>query len=93
MRVGWFAVVCRRKGLKVIAGKSKMLVLNGEVPVDEIRLENLSKSGIDGTVCSRKVASGRRVAGAIRSLINDGMISLSVLEFCTKQYLFPKELM
>ena len=86
-------MVCRRKGLKVIAGKSKMVVLNGEVPVDEIRLGNLSKSGIDGTECSRKVASGRRVAGTIRSLVNDGMISLSVLELCTKQYLFPKELM
>ena len=28
--VGWFAEVCRRRGLKVIVGKSKVMVLNGE---------------------------------------------------------------
>ena len=48
--------------------------------VDEIRLEHVSgfkylgcvldESGTDGAECSRKVASGRRVAGAIRSLVN-----------------------
>ena len=30
----------------------------------------LDKSGTDGAECSRKVVSGRRVAGAIRSLVN-----------------------
>ena len=30
----------------------------------------LDESGTDETECSRKVASGRRVAGAIRSLVN-----------------------
>ena len=44
--VGWFAEVCRRRGLKVNAGKSTVMVLNGEeglvceVHVDGIRLEN-----------------------------------------------------
>ena len=48
--------------------------------VDGIRLVNVSEfkylgcvldeSGTDGVECSRKVASGRRVAGAIRSLVN-----------------------
>ena len=28
--VGQFAKVCRRRGLKINAGKSKMMVLNGE---------------------------------------------------------------
>ena len=42
--VGQFAEVCRRRGLKVNAAKSKVMVLNGEeglereVHVDEVRL-------------------------------------------------------
>ena len=28
--VGWFVEVCRRRGLKVNAGKRKMMLLNGE---------------------------------------------------------------
>ena len=86
MMVGQFAEVCRRRGLKVNAGKSKVMVLNGdeglecEVQVDGIHLEHLlefkylgcvlDKSGTDGAECSRKVASERSVAGAIRSLVN-----------------------
>ena len=30
----------------------------------------LDESSMDGAECSRKVVSGRRVAGAIRSLVN-----------------------
>ena len=30
----------------------------------------MDESGTDGVDCSRKVANGRRVAGAIRSLVN-----------------------
>ena len=47
--VGRFAEVCRRRGLKVIAGKSKVMVLGGEegfeceVCVDGIRLEDVWK--------------------------------------------------
>ena len=51
-----------------------------EVCVDEISWEYVSEfkylgcvlneSGTDEAECSRKVASGRRVAGAIRSLVN-----------------------
>ena len=46
--VGWFAEVCRRRRLIVIAGKSKVMVLNVEeelkceVHADKIRLENVS---------------------------------------------------
>ena len=84
--VGQFAEVYRRRGLKVNAGKSKVMVLNGEegleceVHVDRICLERVSEfkylvcilveSGTDGAECSRKVSSRRRVAGAFRSLNN-----------------------
>ena len=84
--VGQFAEVCRRRGMKVSAGKSMVMVLNEEeelkcgVHVDGIRLEHVSKfkylgcgleeSGTDGSDCSRKLVSGRRVSGAIRSLDN-----------------------
>ena len=85
MIVGQFTEVYRR-GLKVNAGKIKVMVLNGEegleceVHVDEIRLEQVSEfkylvcvldeSGTYRVERSRKVASGRRVTGAIRSLVN-----------------------
>ena len=51
-----------------------------EVHVDGIRLDHVSEfkyfgcvlneSGTDGAECCRKVASGKRIAGAIRSLVN-----------------------
>ena len=78
--VEWFDEVCRRKGLKVNAGKSKVMALNGEegleceVHIDRIRLKHFSefkylgfvldKSGIDEVECCR------RVPGAIRSQVN-----------------------
>ena len=84
--VGQFADLCRRRGLKVIAGRSKEMVLNGEealkckVHEDGICLVHVSEfkylgsvleeAGTDGAEYSRKVASGRRVAGAISSLVN-----------------------
>ena len=65
--------------MKVNAGKSKEMVLNGEegleceVHVDGIRFEHVSEfkylgyvlveSGTDGAQCKRIVASGRRTAG------------------------------
>ena len=71
--------------MKVNAGKSKAMVLNGEeeleceVHIDGICLDHVSEfkylrcvldeSDTDGAECSRKVASGRRVAGAFRSLV------------------------
>ena len=92
LMVGWFPGVRRRRGLKVNAGKSKVMALNGEegleceVHVDGVRLEHVSEfkylgcvldeSGTDGAECSRKVASARRVAGAIRSLVNSSDLQL-----------------
>ena len=36
----------------------------------------MDESGTDGAECSRKVASGRRVAGTIRSLVKASSLSL-----------------
>ena len=74
-----FVEVCRRRGLKVNAGKSKVVVLSGEegleckVHVDGIRLEHVSEfkylgcvldeSGTDGAECSRRW----RVVGGLQA--------------------------
>ena len=78
--------MCRRRRIKFNAGKIGEMVLNGEegleceVHVDGIRLGHVSEfkymgcvlneSGTYGAECSWKAASGKRVAGGIRSLIN-----------------------
>ena len=82
---GTFFEVCRRS-LKVNAGKSKVMVLNGEEALeceiykDNMQLEHmlelkylgyvLDESVTDVVECCRKVASRRQVVGAIRSLVN-----------------------
>ena len=84
--MGCFVEVCRRRGLKVNAGRSNVMVVGGEegleceVCVDGICLEHVSKfkylecvlnkSSTDEAECNKKVVSGRRVAGAIRSLVD-----------------------
>ena len=84
--MGWFVEVCRRRRLKVNPGKSKVMIPNGEegleceVHIDGICLKHvlefkyfrriLDESGTAGAECSRKVASERRMAGTIRSLVN-----------------------
>ena len=76
--VGRFVEVCRRRGLKVNAGKRKVMLINGEegleceVHVDGVRLEHVSEfrylgcvldeAGKNGAECSRKVASGWQVS-------------------------------
>ena len=76
----------RRRGLKVNASKSKVIVMNREeglgceVHIYGVCLEHVSEfiylgcvfdeADTDGAKCSRKVASGRRVTGGIRSLFN-----------------------
>ena len=78
--------------MKVNAGKSKVMVLNGEeeleceVHVDGIRLEHVSEfkylgcvleeSGTDGAECNRKVTSRKRFVGAIWSLVNSRDLQL-----------------
>ena len=54
--VGHFVEVCRIRGLQVNAGKSKVMVLNGEevleceVCVDGMRLDHVSGSDTDAAV-------------------------------------------
>ena len=94
--VGRFAEVCRRSGLKVNAGRSKVMVLGveegleSEVCVGGIHLEHLTEfkflqyvldeSGTDEAECSKKVVYGKRVAGAIRLML--GVCSFSMLRSC-----------
>ena len=96
--VGCFAEVCKRRGLIVNAGKNKVMVLGGEEGleyeawVDGIHLEHVSEfkylecvldeSGTDEAECSRRVASGRRVAGAIRSLVNARSLQGTCMSHC-----------
>ena len=99
--VGCFFEVFRRRGLKVNAGKSKLMVLCGEeeleceVCIDRIRLQHvagfkyLDKSGTDEAECSKKMPSGMRVAGAIRSLVNDRSLQLECARVLDKSLLVP----
>ena len=92
--MGRFVEVCRKRRQSVNAGKSKVMILNGkeglecEVHVDGIRLEHVSEfkylgcvlneSVTYGTECIRKVVSGRRLVGAITSLVNARDLQLLV---------------
>ena len=97
--VGWLAEVCRRRGPKVGAGKSKVMALNREegleceVHVDRIYLDHVSEFkymryvldeyGTDGAECSRKVAS------AIRSLVNTRDLQLECAKVLHETLLAP----
>ena len=103
--MGHFAEVFRRRGLKVNEGKRKMMMLGGEegleceLWVDDIRLEHVlefkylgyvfSESVTDEAECSRKVASGRRVARAIRSLVNPRILQLEFARILHESLLVP----
>ena len=49
----------------------------------------LDESGTDEAECSRKVASGRRVAGAIRSLVNARSLQLECARVLHESLLVP----
>ena len=75
--VGYFVEVCRRKGLKVNACKSRMMATNEEeglkyeVSVNEVQLEHLLEFKYLGCILDESGrVSGRKVAGAGRSLVN-----------------------
>ena len=101
----WFVEVLRRRGLKINAGKSKLMVLNGEegleceVHVDGVLLEHVSKlkylgcvldeSGTDWAECSRNVASRKRVAGTIRSLVNAGNLQIECARVLHETLIVP----
>ena len=81
-----FFEVCRRRGLKVNSGKRKIILLGGGGRIrvlglcKQIRLQHFSEFkymgyvldelGSDKAEYRRKVESGRRVAGASRSMVN-----------------------
>ena len=94
--VGSFVEMFRR-GLKVnIDGEEG---LECEVCVDGIRLKHFSEfkylgsvldeSGTDEIECSRKVESGKRVAGAIRSLVNVRCLQLECARVLHEKLLVP----
>ena len=102
--VGWFTEVCRRRVLKVNAGKSKVKVKIGEevleceAHIDGVCLEHVSKfeylgvmdeAGTDGAECSMKVASGRRVAGAISPLVNARDLKIECARILHETLLVP----
>ena len=70
-----------------------------EACINEICLEHVSefkylgcvlnKSGTDEAECSRKVANGRRVVGAIRSLINSRSLPLECARVLHETLLVP----
>ena len=70
-----------------------------KVCVDGIRLEHVSEfkyfgyvldqSGTDEAECSRKMASGRRVAGTIRSLVNARSLQLKCTRVLHESLMVP----
>ena len=65
--LGWFVEMCRKRSLKVSAGKSKVIVMNGEegleceVHVDGIRLEHVSEFKYLRCVLDESGTDGGRV--------------------------------
>ena len=99
--VGQFVEVCRRRGLRVNAGKSRVILLNGlecEVYVGRIRLEHVSEIlniwdvFWTNQVHTRHSVVGKwRVGGGLQVLLGLQLMlricSLSVLESCMKHCL------
>ena len=99
-----FGRVCKRRGLKVNVDKSKVMVVSREnvqcrIMLDDEQLEQVSEfkylgyvlddRGTDDAECSRKVSSGRRVAGAIKSLMNAKGLSLECAKVLHESMLLP----
>ena len=67
--VGWFAEVCRRRGLRVNAGGSRGMVLSGdeglecEVHVDAVCLEHVSSLNVLGVFWTSQVRMGQSAVG------------------------------
>ena len=67
--VGWFVEVCRLRGLKINAGESKVMVINGEdgleceVHVNGVRLEHLSEFKYRDVFWTNQVQMERNAVG------------------------------
>jgi len=100
-----FNNVSNRRGLRVNASKSKVMVVGkGEGVVCQIDLNGqtleqvnefkylgcvLNARGTDEADCGSKVVSGRRTVGAIRSLVNARSLSMSVVKVLHEKLLVP----
>jgi hypothetical protein len=99
-----FNRVCKRRGLAINVGKSKVMVMNGvdvqcHVEVDGVQLEQVSEfkylgymienKGGDDAECDRKVSNGRRVAGAITTMGNAKNLNLECLKRLHECMLVP----
>ena len=86
-----FGRVCKRWGLKVNVDRSKVMIVSEDSPRCEVMLDDeqleqvsefkylgymLDEKGTDDGECCRKVVNGRKVAGAIKSLVNVKGLSL-----------------
>ena len=96
---------CVEGGLKLDAGKRNVMMLGREeeleceVCIDGMRLEYVSEFkylgcaldelGTDEAECSRKVVSGRRVSGAIKSLVNAMSLQLECAMVLHESLLVP----
>jgi len=99
-----FGRVCKRRGLKVNVDKSKVMVVSEDSPQCEVMLDDeqleqvsefkylgyvLDEKGTDDAECSRKVVNGRKVAGAIKSLVNVKGLSLECARVLHEGMLLP----
>ena len=89
--VGWMVEVCRRRGLKINEGKSKMMVLNGEEGRE--RVSEFKYLFWTNQVQMEQNAVGRWRAGGgmqvpLGPWLMSGICSLSVLESCIKHCLY-----
>ena len=97
--VGCFVEVFKRRGLKVNAGKSEVMVLGEEeglkyeVCIDGIRLEHLQNLNTWDVFWTNRVqmrvASGSTVVGAIRSLVNARSLQLDCAKVLDESLLVP----
>ena len=99
-----FGRVCKRRGLKINVDKSKMMVVSGvntqcQITLDGEQFEQVSEfkylgymmndKGTDDAECGRKVSSGRKVAGAIKSLVNVKGLSIECTRVLHESMLLP----
>src|SRR5678816_226342 len=99
-----FGRVCKRRGLRVNVYKSKVMVVSEDNPQCEVMLDDeqleqvsdfkylgymLDEKGTDDAECSRKVVNGRKVAGAIKSLVNVKGLSLKCARVSHEGILLP----
>ena len=91
--VGRFAEVCRRRGLKVNAGKCKVMVLGRGEGLECVVLSRRDtfryESGTDEAECSRKMANWMRAAGGFGSPVNARNLQLQCARVLHELFLVP----